>query len=1179
MKGDNSMIKKLLKPLGLSLAALLLLNSVLFLDLTGGMATIADAATPVNDTGAGANLVANGNFDAALTTDQIVYGSGTQIVTEEDGNRCLELPAADGPADSSDNVFAFRQIIRGLDTSKTYYLAYRIKSEHTNAGWSLFAGLHQTAPTPIETLPRDWWKHIKPLTTNAVNGGLGIAWRNDYGEILTDFTTTEWQMVVETFTPTVAVLSLTVIQNYPNLGKVWIDDIIVAEQTPDLSLIENGDFEAGFMKGFIARPKTDSTPTYGTARLVDAASVGGNGNYSLYLPDQTYLYQFVDGLTIGKTYVFSFNIRYKDYSTVESWATFAAVHKGSQNLTLGANPNGTPFSDVTRSASDGINYTTNDSYGGIVWTPRTLGSTSWYTVRQEFVADDTTAKLYIFNYNSDPGLLVQCYIDDIALVEKTDDFIMDGGFESGTLDGVVDTNAYLVPADSVGGNGNYVLYLPTVDNDNPSEAWQMITGLTPGRNYTLSYRMKWGATGDYAWYAFADIYSTRRQRLKNPNYGGAIAGKETLVPTGGLIFILDSRYNGTIVHRITSTAWQTVTIQFTATTTSVYLSFFHYINTIQDLYIDDISMTEDPEIIDDAIVKNGSFETGNLYKWTNSGAGSAASVVRDPVDASNNCLKIAATGASYADLYVQQKIEGLTPDQLYIMTFRMRLDEIQSEYDWGAFLGISVRQLDFSTTLKGNVEPPYILYRGLNLSGRTIGSDATGLLMINKFSDTQWREYSIIFTPGQDHAYVYFSNYYKKCDLYVDDIVISEYEEIAEEKLVDVDFEDELELVTGHNSSDLWSKSSDKAHSGQYSAKYQGRYAEEWIRLEATDRYGSLIGKVKLEPNTTYRFSYWMLATGTYNHPPVARFAVWGTGFETTEYQYSFCSAYNQWEYKTIIFTTDAVTTDMSFHMAGCYMQRDITIYIDDICLEKIGSMIIEENITGLYCEDYFNQIPSGNFEGNLSSTVWNQASNSFRQVTNNQLGVAAGGYSYLQIDGNVDFTHPITINGGKKYNFAFSYLAEKNTDLQIGLVNSDGTLIPPMENSGISIGSLMTAGNTNGKWQRVGYTFLSPADGAVKLVIRGTGVKINLDEIQLFLTKLAWDENPNEYDEFDKDDQHDESDEEESKGSSSTDTEPPSTGERTIALWALILLAVTTGVVTRHLSQKSISRKGRGKS
>ena len=60
------------------------------------------------------------------------------------------------------------------------------------------------------------------------------------------------------------------------------------------------------------------------------------------------------------------------------------------------------------------------------------------------VADDTTAKLYIFNYNSDrpPRAML---IDDIALVEKTDDFIMDGGF-SRTLDGVVDTNAYLVPA-------------------------------------------------------------------------------------------------------------------------------------------------------------------------------------------------------------------------------------------------------------------------------------------------------------------------------------------------------------------------------------------------------------------------------------------------------------------------------------------------------------------------------------------------------------------------------------------------------------------------------------------------------------------------------------------------------------------------------------------------------------
>ena len=67
---------------------------------------------------------------------------------------------------------------------------------------------------------------------------------------------------------------------------------------------------------------------------------------------------------------------------------------------------------------------------------------------------------------------------------------MDGGFESGTLDGVVDTNAYLVPADSVGGNSSYVLYLPTVDNNNPSEAWQMITGLTRTELY-LSYRMKW----------------------------------------------------------------------------------------------------------------------------------------------------------------------------------------------------------------------------------------------------------------------------------------------------------------------------------------------------------------------------------------------------------------------------------------------------------------------------------------------------------------------------------------------------------------------------------------------------------------------------------------------------------------------------------------------------------------
>ena len=91
----------------------------------------------------------------------------------------------------------------------------------------------------------------------------------------------------------------------PQLGKIWIDDIIVAERRGFI-LIENGDFEAGFMKGFIAGPKTDSRlPRYSRAGRCRQRR---RASYSLYLPDQTYLYQFVDGLTIGKTYVFSFNI-------------------------------------------------------------------------------------------------------------------------------------------------------------------------------------------------------------------------------------------------------------------------------------------------------------------------------------------------------------------------------------------------------------------------------------------------------------------------------------------------------------------------------------------------------------------------------------------------------------------------------------------------------------------------------------------------------------------------------------------------------------------------------------------------------------------------------------------------------------------------------------------------------
>ena len=330
----------------------------------------------------------------------------------------------------------------------------------------------------------------------------------------------------------------------------------------------------------------------------------------------------------------------------------------------------------------------------------------------------------------------------------------------------------------------------------------------------------------------------------------------------------------------------------------------------------------------------------------------------------------------------------------------------------------------------------------------------------------------------------------------------------------DIGFENALERPfyydgkTGTYKNDkYYTISTEYAHSGKYSVKWDGSSKDGWKYLSFSDMSGMMCNAPKLKPNTAYQFSFWYCTKGK------GDFYATGVAYQPygeTFLQESFNTA-TDWRKITYTFVTDSNPTGEIIRMCANYDKKaGIATYFDDIVLTEIGPDIIDVFDSGSYCEEFFNKIPNGGFEKELKNTIWDTDNiNITREKLSDNSNGSAGRYC-AHIKGNADLTVKIKLNSVYEYRFAFSYKSTKNNNIKVGILDDNMNELQPAFGSEFNTTGLISPSSNDGEWHRVGYSFLTPISGYVYLRISGTNADILLDDMMLFKSGLAYDTDPN---------------------------------------------------------------------
>ena len=323
-----------------------------------------------------------------------------------------------------------------------------------------------------------------------------------------------------------------------------------------------------------------------------------------------------------------------------------------------------------------------------------------------------------------------------------------------------------------------------------------------------------------------------------------------------------------------------------------------------------------------------------------------------------------------------------------------------------------------------------------------------------------------------------------------------------------IDFEGEKSQLLDHNyqPSAFYEKSTDTAHSGKYSARFNPESADGYKYLCYTDNNGYNVMEPTLKPNTAYRFSFW------YNQP---------AGDQNVQYGYqplgqsirSVRVRASGWQQFTYDFKTDDNPDDdprKTIWMCAAYYGRASYLYFDDIKLEELSPSVLSIDEEETYCEEYQNRIENGRFEKELTGTIWDSSGISLERIKSTQTDKADSGDYYAHLNGNALLKIRIKVRSNYVNKFAFSYRMNKKTNLKIGILDNKGIVMNPISGSEFTVSSLLTPTNADGEWHRMCYSFLSPIDGYVYFYIEGSSLDIDLDEISLFRNTQGYDEDPN---------------------------------------------------------------------
>ena len=931
--------------------------------------------------------------------------------------------------------------------------------------------------------------------------------------------------------------------------------------------IINGDFESGNLNGW----ETSGNSLKAVNSKVQESDSTTFSGYAAYLSNKEYLNQ---GLTLDAgDYKLSFDA---DVMATGDYSLIFGVYTELKN-------GGGYGSGTAIGTAEGINKSTGTKTSAI----KDAGNNNGYYISSgkanlnfkiEYNFTLTEKTTVHFSTRVGNG---RAYIDNIKLVNLTQqengigfedqnigivEFVQDGSFK----------NAAKID-NSESNSGDYSLKstatLDKATNGGVAEGSRFNIPLNVEKNkyYKMTFWIKFDGTNK------EDLVGFRVSDKVDATYKASlISGLSSInddayaTASDDSVKFQHSKWCGYInVFNNASGEWVKVTANFsTSENEKVYLGFTNFNRIGTTFWLDDISLEETtnpgPAGFD------YTFESGSLNGIEFVQPGSFAnSVVIDETIAKGGTKSLKSTAtldkATNGGIAESSRFDipiNVEKNKYYRLSFWIRFKG-QNKDDYIGFRVSNSLTPSYKSSIISN---QYVIGETANI----ISSDKNAIFRhsgwcgyINLFNtgNEEWVKYSVDFASADNEKlYLGFTNFARIGIVFnLDDIELSEISELTYPPKAEYDDEDIIYYISFDNEKENpvqtdgtpqkhYTKTSEQAHSGKYSIKWDPNHIDGWNYLYCTDKVGNIAYDPKLEPKTAYRFSFWMKSVGNLKEANVS------TQRPGQDFSAHYPSS-GEWELVTVDFITGAEETNYPIQMCVSYLRIAGTYtYIDDIKLEKLHPSVLKDNIDGLYCEEFFNKIPNGNFEYSLDGTVWKSADINLSRTNGN----AEQGNYFAHISGNANLQLRIKLVSGYNYNFAYSYRMNKASNLKIGILDGSKNILPAAKGSGISTNSILIPSNADGEWHRVGYTFLTPSDGYVYFTLSGTNLDIDLDEIACFKAPLSYTEDPNTYDQL-------------SDASSS-----PKTGDE-FPLKALLLIfdlsVLATVVIAKYLFKNNFKR------
>ncbi len=329
----------------------------------------------------------------------------------------------------------------------------------------------------------------------------------------------------------------------------------------------------------------------------------------------------------------------------------------------------------------------------------------------------------------------------------------------------------------------------------------------------------------------------------------------------------------------------------------------------------------------------------------------------------------------------------------------------------------------------------------------------------------------------------------------IDDISLTEKSVISGSVVEKIDFEtDRFSFIENNTAYSLYNNADGNVYSGSHSMKFTAGTNKNNICIEP------FIAK-QLTVGLSYKLTfYYKTAKGnSLLLAPEFTETLGGESFLQT----AMGGGWTKVEYRFI----NTEFSFIKFLISGINGKTTADFYIDDITLQIAHPMILDKNIEETYCESFYNAASNGDFENQYTSNIFVNMPNTVKIEKNNS---ATSGKHLLTVSKGTKYVLKVAVSPATEYNFAVS--ARGNASGWIGIATDDKAQKNALYYDSFDNPASFINITTNNTWKRSGFSFVSDTTGYVYLTIVCDSGTVELDDIMLFKSELAYAENPNDY-------------------------------------------------------------------